>query len=170
MISRPRFLLGILLLFSALTTLPATLQAAAKKPALSIGFHVQVRTTGPDPFCFQIRLKNPSRILTLERAPSLSENHISALHLYPADDETWGCLFKLNDSGRLILSNVSTANRGKTLVFFLGNATFNRPVTDLLIDVPVEDGLINIPKGISPTEAEMLRKQFPKSIKPKEAR
>jgi hypothetical protein len=170
MLSRPRFLLlGLLLSF--LTALPLPLLAAARKPNLSIGFHVQVRTTAPDPFSFQIRLKDPSRIITLERAPSLSENHVSAIHLYPnSEDETWGCLFKLSDSGRLILSNISSANRGKTLVFFLGNATFNRPVADLLIDSPVEDGLINIPRGITAKEVEVLRKQFPKSIKPREAR
>jgi hypothetical protein len=162
-------LLPLAFLLGSLTLTPQQLHAAARKPKLSLGFHVEVKASGPDPFSVQVRLQKPSRILTIERAASLSERHVSAIHLYPADDDTWGCLFKLNDSGRIILSNLSSANRGRSLVFFFASATVNRPVLDLLIDTTIEDGFINIPRGLSPQEARLLKDQFPQTITPKKA-
>lgn len=145
-------------------------EAASRKTVCSVGFHVQVRVLENDPFSFPVKLSHPTRLISVERSPSISERQVAAIHVYPADDNSWGCLFQLDDSGRLALSNISASNRGRTIVFYLGNEKVTRPVLDILIDAPVHDGVINVPRGLSFQEAEFLKKHFPKSIKPKEAR
>jgi hypothetical protein len=163
-------LYAVIASFMAAAMFSSEAEAASRKTACSIGFHVQVRVAENDPFSFPVKLSNPTRFISVERSPSISERQVSAIHVYPADDDSWGCLFQLDDSGRLALSNISASNRGRTIVFYLGNDKVTRPVLDILIDAPVHDGIINVPRGLNFKEAEFLKKNFPKSIKPREAR
>jgi hypothetical protein len=70
-------------------------------------------------------------------------------------------LFQLDESGRLVLQNISSANRGRTLVAHVGNAKVSRQVQEIYIDRVVADGLLAIPRGLTYVETLLLQKHFP---------
>ncbi|MEI6712536.1 MAG: hypothetical protein WCO60_02210 [Verrucomicrobiota bacterium] len=146
--------------------IPLTASAMSRKPECTVRFHMEVRATEKDPFSIPVKLQNPPRQIFMESTASISERQIQAIHVFPANDGTWGCLFKLDDSGRLTLSNLSASNRGRTLVVYVGSDKITRQVIDIFIDRPVNDGMIPIMRGLTYPETELLKKKFPVAIKP----
>jgi hypothetical protein len=98
----------------------------------------------------------------VESSAALSERQIDAVYTYPAaDGTTWGALFRLDTSGRKILSQISSSNRGRCFVIFIGNHKLARQLPgDLLIDETIPDGLLPIPAGLTYPEVLMLEKTF----------
>lgn len=140
---------------------PQKAEAFAKKPKNTVRFFVEVGSISKDPFSLPVTLTNPTRHSFMERAASLGERHITAAHVYPVDNGTWACLFKLDDSGRLILQNISSSNRGRALVAYVGSEKAARQILDLHIDQTITDGMIPIPHGLTYGEALQIQKQFP---------
>jgi preprotein translocase subunit SecD len=153
--------LSALLTAIGIFALPQKADAFAKKPKNTVRFFVEVGSISKDPFSLPVTLTNPTRHSFMERAASLGERHITASHVYPVDDGTWACLFKLDDSGRLILQNISSSNRGRALVAYVGSEKAARQILDLHIDQTITDGMIPIPRGLTYGEALQLQKQFP---------
>lgn len=137
------------------------LWAFSRKAACAVRFHVEVDASTSDPFSRPVKLTNPPRQIYVESSAALSEAQIEAVHTYPAADGSWGAFFRLNTSGRKILSQISSANRGRSFVVFVGNRKLARQLPgDLLIDEIVTDGMLPIPKGLTYPEALLLQKQF----------
>ena len=153
--------LSALLTAIGIFVLPQKAEAFAKKPKNTVRFFVEVGSISKDPFSLPVTLTNPTRHSFMERAASLGERHITAAHVYPVDNGTWACLFKLDDSGRLILQNISSSNRGRALVAYVGSEKAARQVLDLHIDQTITDGMIPIPRGLTYGEALQIQKQFP---------
>ena len=157
----------ISLCLAALLTaiLPFKANAATKKPVCTVRFHVQVRATEQDPFSVPIAVPGSVKKIYIESTPTISERQIDSIYPFETPDGTWGCLFQLDNSGRIDLSNITAANRGRLMILFLGSQTANRQVQDILIDQPVNDGRIAIMRGFAPQEIELLKKRF-KTISP----
>lgn len=136
--------------------------AFSRKAACTVRFHVEVDASTSDPFTRPIKLLNPPRQTHVESSAALSERQIEAVYTHPAaDGTTWGALFRLGTSGRKILSQISSANRGRCFVVFIGNHKLSRQLPgDLLIDARIEDGLLPIPAGLSYPEVLLLQKTF----------
>lgn len=136
--------------------------AFSRKAACTVRFHVEVDASTSDPFTRPIKLLNPPRQIHVESSAALSERQIEAVYTYPAaDGTTWGALFRLGVSGRKILSQISSSNRGRSFVVFIGNQKLSRQLPgDLLIDAIIDDGLLPIPAGLSYPEALLLQKTF----------
>ncbi len=140
----------------------------ARKVACVVRFHVEVEgsSSSSDPFARPVKLLNPPRQIYIESSAALSEGQIEAVYPYPTADGTWGALFQLNGSGRKILTQLSSTNRGRSFVVFVGNQKQARQLPeDLLIDRIVEDGLLPIPQGLSYPEVLLMQKKF-KPLKP----
>jgi preprotein translocase subunit SecD len=106
-------------------------------------------------------LANPARQIFVESSAALSERQIYAVYTYPTADGTWGALFRLDTSGRKILAQLSSANRGRSFVVFVGNHKLARQLPeDVLIDEMVVDGMLPIPRGLSYAEVLLLLKHF----------
>ena len=138
--------------------------SASRKPICATRFHMEVRASSEDPFSIPVKLRNPERNIYIESAASLSERQVASIYPFPASDGSWGCLFQLDASGRLTLSNLSASNRGRLLLFYFGTEKGSRPVLDILIDGPVNDGLLPVRKGLTWGEVELLKKRFPERI------
>jgi hypothetical protein len=131
--------------------------AGAKKPTVSVRFHVQVNEVTGAPFMMTAQLPGTNEKVTLSKTAEISEDDIVAIYPFAADDGSIGCAFKLNSHGKLVINTLSTEARGATLVGFING----RAVTAMLIDRPITDDLIVIKRGIVPLEAQLLAKAFP---------
>ena len=154
------FLRIIALLFLFLGS-PPNVSAFSRKGACAVRFHVEVDASVSDPFSRPVKLANPPRQIYVESSAALSERQIEAVYTYPATDGTWGALFRLDTSGRKVLAQISSSNRGRSFVVFVGNHKLARQLPgDLLIDASVPDGLLPIPQGLTYQEAVLLQKNF----------
>lgn len=145
----------LVLAFMVLGTL-----GAARKPALSVGFHAEANARDGEPFAMPVKFQNPERDGFVERIPSLSDRNIQAIYPVAAADGTFGCAFQLDQSGRIGLQTLSAERRGTSLVVFLSTKTGVHQVIDMVIDKPVNDGIIYVPRGLTQFEIAALQKQF----------
>jgi hypothetical protein len=149
----------------ALRLLPALLAVAllgmGSKPEVTVRFFAEANAQDTERFAKPITLKNPARETFIERVPSIHEKMIKAIYPFQARDGTWGCAFKLDNSGRINLELLSTERRGSSLVAFLGTKLGVHQVIDLLIDKPIRDGIISIPNGLTELEIAALTKSYP---------
>jgi hypothetical protein len=146
------------------------LTGGAKKPDLTVRFHVEANRMDSERFAQPITLKHPPRQAHIEKVASLSERHIQAIYPFRAEDGSMGCVFKLNQSGRINLEVLSTERRGASLVAFVSSKTGTHQVTDMEIDQPITDGIITIHHGLTELEVTALQKQFPTVGQPQKKR
>lgn len=153
---RPRLLLAMLL--SAAIPVPGG--AMAEKTIISVRFHTEANANDTSSFSTPVTLTYQRRKAYLNRIADISEKHVEKILPIAASDGTWGCVFKLSSQGRLRLETLSGETRGTALVVFLSTKSGRHQVADLLIDRPVTDGIITVPRGITDIEMAALKKQF----------
>jgi hypothetical protein len=151
-----RFLVATLLTIAALCAM-----GAAKKPTLSVRFHVESIGNAGGSFTMPAKFKNPPRDGNIESIPFASERNVTAIFPVIHPDGSIGCAFQLDRSGALGLETVSTDRRGASMVAFIASKAAMHQVIDLPIDKPIRDGIIYLPTGLTPGELEMLKKKFP---------
>ncbi len=134
--------------------------AMSTKPKVSVRFYTEANAQIGSTFAMPARLENMGRDTHLNRVPEFSELQITAIYPFPATDGTWGCAFQLSEQGRIRLETLSTESRGTALVVVIGTKKGQHQVTDMMIDRPVTDGVITVPKGITEIEIAGMRKQF----------
>ena len=158
---RPCHPLIAALMFATLLCAPRltpSAQASGKKkrdPSIAIRFHAQ--TSGYDPeFAAKVKLGNPPQEITVEKIPSFSEHDFASFYPYRAADGTYSAVFKLDRHGEATLEELSTEKRGSLLVVVVNG----RPLTTLLIDRRITDGIIFIPSGLTVENIQALGASF----------
>lgn len=134
---------------------------ARKLPHLSIRFHVESLGNAGGSFTLPAKFANPPREGFVEAVPMASERNVQAIYPVQNADGTIGCVFKLDNSGRFGLETISKDRRGSSLLVVIATKTGTHQVIDLVIDKPIMDGIIYVPRGITQGELDMLMKQFP---------
>ena len=155
----------------ALRLLPAVLALAclamARKPSVTVRFYAEANARDGEAFAKPITLHNPERQAYVEKVPSINEQNIEGM--YPPRQEadgSWSTAFQLDNKGRIDLEVVSTERRGSSMVVFVVTKQGAHQVIDMLIDKPVRDGIIPIPRGLTQLEVTALSKEY-RMIKPK---
>jgi hypothetical protein len=144
---------------------PLPLHAMGRKETCTIRFYVEVDAASADPFTIPVRVGNPPRHIFHESGASLSERQIIGAYTYQKPSGEWAALFKLDPAGQLTLNNISSANRGRSLIAYLGDAKVARfMANDILIDRVISDGMIQV-TGLFPKEVILIQKHFPQ-LKP----
>lgn len=144
-------------------------EAAARRPKCSVRFYAEVSSYSENPFATPIKTFSPPRQVFIENSAFISERNITGVHVFPFQDGTWGCVFRLDSSGRIALATVTSANRGRSVFFYLGNEKTSRQVLEIFVDRPVNDGVLPVSRGLTYPEVQLLQKQFP-PLKPEEAK
>jgi hypothetical protein len=129
---------------------------AKKENETTVRFHTETRQQDGQTFAMPIQLQHPPRVAYISKIPAISERDITAIYPFQAQDGTWGCLFQLDQHGRIALDTLSIEKRGTSIVA----AVNGRQIIDLLIDRRVSDGLITIPRGLTPEDIAALQKKF----------
>ncbi len=132
----------------------------ARKNTLTVRAHVEANGAEGAPFAHPVKFKNPPRDGFMSSVPAVSERNITGVYAIRADDGTWGCAFRLNMEGRIALETLSREHRGSSLVVFIATKTGTHQVIDMVIDKPVNDGILYVPRGMTDGEVVMLQKKF----------
>ena len=143
-----------------LIVLAAASLGMSSKPKVTVRFHAETNRNDTNSFSTPVRLAYAQRDAHLNRVPEFSERNILAIFPWKTADGTWGCAFKLNGSGRIRLETISSDNRGGAIVAFIGTKKGMHQVIDMVIDRPISDGIVSIPRGITDIEMLVLKGQF----------
>lgn len=93
------------------------------------------------------------------RTPEISMNDMVAFRPFPSGDgDEYGIVFQLKDGAKRRLNALSVAHQGK---YLLAQAN-GRVVDGVVIDKPVDDGLIVIWKGLSEDDVKLFDKALPR--------
>lgn len=132
----------------------------SQKSDVAVRFHSETNPNDSEAFAIPIDLQYQRRKAYVCRAPDFSEKQIERILPFQAKDGSWGCVFKLNAQGRIRLETMSGEIRGSALVVFIVTKAGRRQVMDMIIDRPVSDGIITVPRGLNEIEILALAKQF----------
>ena len=128
----------------------------AKKPVIDLRIHGEGIAAEAPTFAFPATLLN-GREVYLSRMPLITQREVRSIYPFPAADGSEGVYLKLDNHGTGLLQQHTMERRGRTLVVLLNG----RQVTNLLVDRPVTDGIVSIPRGLSAEDITLLRAAFP---------
>jgi hypothetical protein len=144
-----------------LAMIATTLCGGAKKPKLTVHFHVEAMGNAGGEFTVPAKFANPPRAGYIEAIAFASERNIAAIFPVNNPDGTLGCAFQLDQSGRFALETLSKDRRGSSILITMGTKKGSHQVIDMVIDKPIVDGIIYVPTGISPGEMQFLKQLYP---------
>lgn len=130
--------------------------AGKKQPQLTVRFFAEANRRDTNEFAIPVTLQYPPRQAYISKIPVVSERDIAAIYPFDAGDGTMGCAFKLDVHGTLALDTVSVEKRGTSLVAMVNS----RQILDMQIDRRVSDGILTIPRGLTPQEIAQLQKKY----------
>ena len=138
-----------------------------KGPKAVVRFHFETSggVTKRDAFSMPLLVGSGDRArrIQVEVTPAVTELQVLAYAGTKVEDGTFGGLFKLNATGRIALEELTSSNRGRSVVVFVGaKGKGLRQVIDMRVDRVIGDGVIPIPKGLTEEEDARLRKAFGK--------
>jgi hypothetical protein len=143
-------------------TIPAQpLHAGAKKPPkIPVRFHGEGNAGDGESFSQPIELIGSKKQIHMQKMELISEGDIRSYEPFAAiqKDGTFGVYFQLDDHGRNIISQYTMSKKGTYVLAFIGG----RHVIDLYVDRGVNDGILTIPRGLSPAEIAALDQAFPR--------
>jgi hypothetical protein len=141
-------------LFLCLITLLCT--GGAKKPVVELRIHGEGIAAEAPTFAFPATLLN-GRETFLARMPLITQREIHSIFPFAAADGSQGVYLKLDNHGSGLLKQHTMERKGRLLaVFFNG-----RQVSNLVVDRPVNDGIVSIPRGLDSTEVDLLTAAYP---------
>ncbi|MGA0112021.1 MAG: hypothetical protein ACO3PN_07955 [Chthoniobacterales bacterium] len=130
--------------------------AGAKKPVLDLRIHAEGTEAEAPTFAIPATLLD-GRPAFLQRMPLVSQSEVDAIYPFPAADGSQGIYFKLGAHGSRLLQQHTMSQQGKLLVVMLNG----RMVSNLLVDRAINDGIVCIPRGLSPDDIALLAGAFP---------
>lgn len=128
----------------------------AKKPTIDLRIHGEGIAAEAPTFAFPAVLLNGQETF-LSRMPLLTQREVRAIYPFPAADGTQGVYLKLDNHGTGLLQQHTMERRGRTLVVMFNG----RQVSNLLVDRPVTDGIVSIPRGLNNEDIALLTTVFP---------
>ena len=142
--------------FLFLCTAALLCTGGAKKPTVELRIHGEGIAAEAPTFAFPSTLLN-GRETFLSRMPLITQREIHSVFPFAAADGSQGVYLKLDNHGSGLLKQHTMERNGRLLaVFFNG-----RQVSNLVVDRPVNDGIVSIPRGLDSAEVEMLTAAYP---------
>ena len=131
--------------------------SGARKPKLSITFHLEGSQSDGAKMVQPIKLGNPPQIHFFRRAPEMSKRHIKGFYPFPANDGSgFGVAFKLNQSGSEALKVISTVYQGSKLMTVIDS----EPVDFIVMNQPINDGYVVVWGGLTKSDLAKFEAEF----------
>lgn len=128
----------------------------AKKPVVDLRIHALGTAAEAPTFAIPATLLNGTPVF-LQRMPLVSQREIKAIYPFIAADGSHGTYLKVDNHGTRLLHQHTMSRRGELLVVLING----RQVSNLLVDRPIDDGIISIPRGLTADDIEFLATVFP---------
>jgi hypothetical protein len=132
------------------------LGAAKKPPMVDIRIHALGTEAEAPTFAIPAVLLNGTPVF-LQRMPLLSQREVKAVYPFVAADGSHGTYLKVDNHGSRLLHQHTMSRRGEMLVVLING----RQVSNLLVDRPIDDGIVSIPRGLSADDIALLTSVFP---------
>ncbi|MEI8294492.1 MAG: hypothetical protein WCG66_11015 [bacterium] len=147
-----------LCLILLLAVMPLHLWAGAKRtPPLTIRLHGEGSAADGPSFSSEIQLNNPHQKIFIRNVPVVSERDIVAFLPFPGSDGQVGAYFQLDAHGSNKIQQFTVEEKGRSAVVLFNG----RIVANMTIHGAVNDGILFVPGGMTPSEVLLLEKQFP---------
>ncbi|MEY3481489.1 MAG: hypothetical protein RIQ71_2264 [Verrucomicrobiota bacterium] len=130
--------------------------AGAKKPVLDLRVHAEGTEAEAPTFAIPATLLN-GRPTFLQRMPLVTQSEIESIYPFAAADGSQGVYLKLGQHGSRLLQQHTMSQQGKLLVVMLNG----RMVSNLLVDRPITDGIVCIPRALTQEDIALLTSAFP---------
>jgi hypothetical protein len=128
-----------------------------KGKKVDISFHLETEASDNPKMIFPHEVMGQQRFF--RRIPEVSSNDFVAFSPFPSDDQaSYGVILQLKDNARRRLAAVTQISSGKWLVC----KAFGRIVDGVLVDDPVDDGVVVVWKGLSIEEIGQLDEMIPR--------
>jgi len=130
--------------------------AGAKKPVIDLRIHAQGSESEAPSFAIPAMLLNGQPVF-LQRMALITQSEVDAIYPFAAADGSQGVYLKLGPHGSRLLQQHTSTKKGEFLVVMLNG----RMVSNLLIDRPIDDGILSIPRGLSADDIAVMETVFP---------
>lgn len=130
--------------------------AGAKKPVLDLRIHAEGTEAEAPTFAIPATLLD-GRPAFLQRMPLVSQSEVDSVYPFQAADGSGGIYLKLDPHGSRLLQQHTMSRQGQLLVVMLNG----RMVSNLLVDRPINDGIVCIPRSLSGEDIALLTTSFP---------
>jgi hypothetical protein len=153
---RPLTILAALTLATMLTPVLPAVAGAKHQTQVVVRFYPQTGSQGGE-FSRPVTLKHSGKQVFMGTMPLINERDVISAQTFPAADGSFGAYFKLDSHGTNLVMQHTLSQRGTFLFAFFNG----RDVIDLYVDRPVQDGIIAIPRGLTPEEVALIDQNFP---------
>lgn len=130
--------------------------AGAKKPVLDLRIHAEGTEAEAPTFAIPATLLNGKPVF-LQRMPLITQSEIESIYPFAAADGSQGVYLKLGQHGSRLLQQHTMTKQGGLLVVMLNG----RMVSNLLVDRPINDGIVCIPRSLTQEDIALLTTAFP---------
>jgi len=141
----------------AFITIMVTSVVFARTKHCLVRVYAQGNAKDTDVFASPITAPISGNSIFIEKIPAISERDIVAFRAYPGANGTFGALLQLDEHGRLALETLSIEHRGSSVIVVVNG----RAATELMVDRRVSDGKLYIASGLTASDVELMRKDWP---------
>lgn len=127
--------------------------AGSKSKAYLVTFHMEGDETDSTKFVTPVKLGSEYRQYFFKTMPSFTDKDF--LWFYPfvsEDGQSYGAAFRLNDVKAQELTAITIENQGR----LFGTRVLDAPLTAVIIDRPINDGVVVIWKGLSQNHLKLI--------------
>lgn len=129
-----------------------------KADAFLITMHEESSADEAPKFATPVKLGSEMRQYYFKRVPTLTDRDVAYYYPFISEDgSSFGAGLKLTSKGTEALKALSLTHQGK----LLGIRVSNAPYTAVMIDRPVDDGVVVIWKGLSKAHLKAFERRFP---------
>jgi len=148
----------ILLALALLATVMWCPAAGKKYDLYLVTFHIEAEQGDNPKFVTPVKLGREHRQYFFSKLPVFADHDIKWFYPFTAQDGvSYGAAFKLEEHAAQELHGLSLQNQGKLMGLRCGDA----PLQAVLIDRPVQDGVIVFWSGLQQKHLQQFRKRFP---------
>src|SRR5260370_23183124 len=142
---------------SAFIALGALFSATAKDRHCMLRLHVEANPHDSATLSASVRARFSGQEVAIEKVARITEGDVVAFYPYQIAKDNYGALFQLDDHGTIALDTLSIERRSSLLFVFINR----RPITELQIDKRVYDGQIYIASGLTESDIDSMKKDWP---------
>ena len=129
-----------------------------KSKGILVTVHLEAPEEDYPKFAGPAKLGSESRQYFFRKIPEYTDDHIAWFYPFVSQDgKSFGAAFKLKETKIGALRALTTQHQGKLLGIRIPNAPYNA----LLIDKPIDDGILVFWEGLSKVHLEAFEKKFP---------
>ncbi len=152
-----RFAINTAVFLVFVTLVGSAMAGGDKGKKVDISFHIETEASDNPKMIFPHEVMGQQRFF--RRIPEVSSNDYIAFSPFPSDDQaSYGVILQLKDNARRRLAAITQISSGKWLVC----KAFGRIVDGVLVDDPVDDGVVVVWKGLTLEEIGQLDETIPR--------